>query len=257
MSKKGLLVVSFGTSYSETREKTIGAIERNLAKEFDDYKLYRAFTSKIIKRNLEKEGLCIFDVKEAMEQMLEDGVQEVLVQSTHIINGVEFDMMCDDLAPFRGKFNSIKVGKPLLTGYEDYKELAQIIHDVFPVEKDEALVLMGHGSDHHANSAYPAFEYVLKALAYNHILVGTVEGYPELKEVKRQLERDHIKKICLAPMMIVAGDHANNDMIGTDDSWKAEFEEEGYEVRYYLQGLGEFEGVQKMFLCHAKNGEEF
>ena len=111
---------------------------------------------------------------------------------------------------------------------------------------------MGHGSEHHANAAYPAFEYVLKDLGYDNVFVGTVEGYPELPEVKKQLEKHQFKKVCLVPMMIVAGDHANNDMIGEEDSWKAELEEAGYETRYHLKGLGEIEGIRNLFIKHAK-----
>lgn len=253
MGQKGLLVVSFGTTYKETREKTIDAIEESLQAAFPEYKMYRAFTSKIIKRNLENEGFIIYDVKEALEQMIKDGITgELLVQPTHIINGIEFDMMCDDVEEFHDQFESIRYGTPLLTHYTDYKEVAHLICEAFPVEKDEALVLMGHGSEHHANAAYPAFEYVLKDLGYDNVFVGTVEGYPELPEVTKQLEKHQFKKVCLVPMMIVAGDHANNDMIGEEDSWKVELEEAGYETRYYLKGLGEIEGIRELFIKHAK-----
>lgn len=256
MSKKGILVVSFGTSYEETRKKTIGAIEESIQEAFPDYRVYRAFTSGIIKRKLEKEGVRIFDVGEALEQMIKDGVtEELLVQPTHIINGAEYDKMHEEIEPFTDCFEKIQFGRPLLTDHEDYRELATIIREAFPVNEDEVLVLMGHGSDHHANAAYPAFEYVLKEMEYENILVGTVEGYPSLNEVKKQLAKLPVKKLCLAPMMIVAGDHANNDMIGEEDSWKCELEDAGYEVRYYLTGLGELEGVQKMFIQHAKEME--
>ena len=131
-------------------------------------------------------------------------------------------------------------------------ELADIIKESYPVEEGEALVLMGHGSEHPANSSYPAFEYVLKDRGYDNIFVGTVEGYPALEEVKKQLVKKQIQKVCLAPMMIVAGDHAHNDMVGDEESWKMELEEEGYQVRYSLKGLGELQGVHKMFIRNAK-----
>lgn len=256
MGKKGILVVSFGTSYEETRRKTIGAIEESIQKAFPDDKVYRAFTSGIIKRKLEKEGVLIFDVKEALEQMIKDGItEELLVQPTYMINGSEYDKMHEEIEPFIDSFEKIRYGRPLLTDQEDYRELATIIREAFPVNEDEVLVLMGHGSDHYANAAYPAFEYVLKEMKYDNILVGTVRGYPSLDEVKKQLAKLPVKKLCLAPMMIVAGDHVNNDMIGEKDSWKCELEEAGYEVRYYLTGLGELDGVQKMFIQHAKEME--
>jgi len=252
MGKKAILVVSFGTSYKETREKTITAIENSLKDAFSDYAVYRAFTSKMIKRKLEQEGIRIFDVKEALEQMLLDGITELLVQPTHIINGVEYDLMMEELRPYLNKFEAVRYGQPLLTSEDDYKELAAIIRKAYPVEEDEVLVLMGHGSDHHANSAYPAFEYVLRDMEYHNILVGTVEGYPAFSEVKKQLKKKRTKKVCLAPMMIVAGDHANNDMVGEEDSWKVDLEQEGYEVRYYMKGLGELLEVQNMFIRHAR-----
>ncbi|SES63666.1 sirohydrochlorin cobaltochelatase [[Clostridium] polysaccharolyticum] len=252
MKKKALLVASFGTSYEETRKKTIGAIEESLQKEFEQHQVYRAFTSKIIKRKLEREGVFIFDVKEALEKILEDGFTDVLIQPTHIINGTEYDLLREDIVPFFQKFKSITIGRPLLTKHEDYMELADIIKETYPVEQDEALVLMGHGSKHPANSSYPAFEYVLKDKGYDTVFVGTVEGYPSLKEVKKQLVQNKIKKVCLVPMMIVAGDHANKDLIGDEDSWKMELKKEGYQVRYDLRGLGELEAVQKMFIRNAK-----
>ena len=252
MAKKAILVVSFGTSYRQTREKTIEAIENRLRDAFSDYKLYRAFTSKIIKRKLGREGIFVFDVEEALKQILSDGVTELLVQSTHIINGLEYEQMMEVLRSYADRFTAIWYGKPLLTSTEDYKELAAIVQKEYPVDGDEVLVLMGHGSEHHANSAYPAFAHVLRDMGYHNIFVGTVEGYPAFSEVKKQLEKGKIRKVCLAPMMIVAGDHAANDMIGKEGSWKAELEQEGYEVRYYMKGLGELGEVQNMFIRHAK-----
>ncbi|MBR3770663.1 MAG: sirohydrochlorin cobaltochelatase [Clostridium sp.] len=257
MSKKGILIVSFGTSYEDTRRKTIGAIEESIQKAFPDYKVYRAFTSKIIKRNLEKKGVLVFNVQEAIEQIMKDGdTKELIVQPTFITNGIEYDMLHDDINPYYESFEKIYFGHPLLTGQEDYKELATIMKEAFPIEEDEVLVLMGHGSDHHANAAYPAFEDVLEEMGYDRILVGTLEGYPSLNEVKKQLAKLQVKKLCLAPMMIVAGNHANHDMIGGEGSWKWELEKAGYEVRYYMNGLGELEGVQQMFIRHVRETEE-
>ena len=128
MSKKAILVASFGTSYQETMEKTITAIENSLQDAFSDYKVYRAFTSKMIKQKLQREGVTVFNVKEALEQMLLDHVTELLVQPTHIINGVEYEGMKEELKPYLDKFKTVHYGQPLLSGEEDYKELATIIH---------------------------------------------------------------------------------------------------------------------------------
>lgn len=250
--KKAVLVASFGTSYEQTRKKTIEAIEKSIREEFSDYPLYRAFTSKIIKKKLEGEGLLIFDVPQALEQMRKDGVEEVLIQPTHMINGTEYDLLREETIPYLDTFQSVMIGRPLLTKHEDYIELAGIIKESYPVKEGEALVLMGHGSEHPANASYPAFQYVLNDMGYENIFVGTVEGYPSLKEVKKQLVKKGFQKVYLAPMMIVAGDHANNDMIGEKDSWKSELEEDGYQVRYSLKGLGELKGVQAMFIRNAK-----
>lgn len=251
--KQGILVVSFGTSYEETRKKTIGAIESRIREEFKGYVVYRAFTSKMILKKLKKSGMNVNSVQEALEVMIKDGVtEEIIIQPTHVINGIENERMLADVEKYREYFGKVKYGVPLLTHPEDYKELAGIIRKTYPVEEKEALVLMGHGSEHYSNSAYPAFEYVLKDLGFENIFVGTVEGYPSLEEVKVQLKREQMQKVCLVPMMIVAGDHANNDMVGEEDSWKTELEQEGYLVRYQLKGLGEIREVQDMFVKHIK-----
>lgn len=256
-SKKGILVVSFGTSYGDTLKKTIGAIEESIDKAFDGYKVYRAFTSRIIKAKLDNQGTPVYNAEQAFEAMIKDGVtDEIIVQPTYVINGIEYDMLTEEIEKYRKYFKTVKCGTPLLTKPDDYRELATIIKEEFPTDNGEALVLMGHGSEHHANSAYPAFEYALNEIGYYKAYVGTVEGYPSLKELKAKLKKNNIKKVCLVPLMIVAGDHANNDMIGSKNSWKSELEEENYNVRYYLRGLGELKGVQNMFIKHIQESFE-
>lgn len=252
MGKKAILVVSVGTSYQETREKTITAIENSLQNAFSDYAVYRAFTSKKIKQKMEREGIFVFDVQEALEQMFLDGVTELLVQPTHITNGKEYGLMLEIVQPYLDRFQIVRHGQPLLASQVDYKELATIFYREYPVEEDEVLVLMGHGSKYHANAGYATFADVLCDMDYQNILVGTVKGQPTFSEVKKQLKEKKIKKVCLAPMMIVAGNHATNDMIGEKASWKAELEREGYQVRYDMKGLGELVAVQNMFIRHAK-----
>lgn len=251
--KKAILVVSFGTSYEETRKKTIEAIEKRIAEKFEEYQVYRAFTSKIILKKLKKQGLQVYDVEEAMEQIRKNGVEQLIVQPTHVINGIENDNMHRDVMKSEGKISTILFGKPLLSDTEDYQELAHIIEQTYPVEDDEVLVLMGHGSDHYANASYPAFEYTLKQEGFSKIIVGTVEGYPSFEEACENLKTSGKKKVCLVPMMIVAGDHATNDMAGSDDSWKAKLEADGYQVRCVMAGLGEIRKVQDMFVKHIEN----
>lgn len=253
MNQKAILVVSFGTSHLDTLEKTIQKMEDQIAEAFPDYKVYRAFTSGMILKKLKKKmDLHFMNVKEAMEQMLKDGIEIVAVQPTHIINGYENDKMLEDLKAYEGKFESITIGKPMLSDIEDYKKaIHAIIEDVF-MEEDEYLILMGHGTEHHANSAYPALEYILQTLGYQHMHIATVEGYPQLKDILGKLEEEKAEKIVLLPFMFVAGDHAKNDMAGEEGSWKQELEEAGYQVRTIIKGLGEMPSIRKIFMEHLE-----
>ena len=143
-----------------------------------------------------------------------------------------------------------------MSSVEDYKKSIHAVMAETGLQDGEMLVLMGHGTDHHANSAYPTLEYTFHALGYNQVLVGTVESFPELKNVMAKLKIAEKKKVALMPFMLVAGDHAKNDMAGDEDSWKSELEEEGYEVRVILKGLGEFEGIRKIFIEHIEEAAE-
>lgn len=246
-------MVSFGTGYEETGKKTIGAIENRIKEVFQDYVVYHAFTSKSILKKLKKSGMKVYNIQETLERMIKAGVtEEIIVQATHMVCGIENGFMLEDVETYKDYFKKIKCANPLLTQPEDYEELAKIVKNTYPVEEDEALVLMGHGSQYYSNSVYSTFEYVLKKLGYKNIFVGTMRGYPTLEEVKVQLKKENMKKACLVPMMIVAGAHANNDMAGKDVSWKLELEQEGYLVRCLIKGLGEIKEVQDMFVKHIK-----
>ena len=246
--KKGILVVSFGTSHLDTMERTIDVIENEIAEKFDGCSVYRAFTSGMIIRKLKRtENMEIDTVPEALRRMAADGMEDVVVQPTHITNGIENDRMMEDLMENMSLFRRIRVGKPLLSSVEDYKKSIHAVMAETGLQDGEMLVLMGHGTEHHANSAYPTLEYTFHALGYNQVLVGTVESFPELKNVMAKLKIAEKKKVALMPFMLVAGDHAKNDMAGDEDSWKSGLEEEGYEVRVILKGLGEFEGIRKIF----------
>ncbi|HJD02190.1 MAG TPA: sirohydrochlorin cobaltochelatase [Candidatus Mediterraneibacter excrementavium] len=254
---KGILVVSFGTSHIDTMEKTITVIEQDIARQFPEWSVYRAFTSRMIVRKLKRtENMEIDTVEEALRRMAADGISEVIVQPTHIINGIENDRMMEDLMEHMSLFRKIRVGKPLLSSVDDYKKAIHAVMSEVGLETGEMLVLMGHGTDHHANAAYPTLEYTFHALGYNQVLVGTVESFPELKNVMAKLEIAEKKKIALMPFMLVAGDHAKNDMAGEEDSWKTELEDAGYAVRVILKGLGEFEGIRKIFLEHIEETME-
>ena len=251
--KKGILVVSFGTSHLDTMEKTIQAMEEDIAETFPEYKIYRAFTSRMILRKLKREeGIAIDTVEEALERMASDGIRCVAVQPTHIINGIENDRMLDEIRKKEGCFEWIRVGKPLLSSADDYKKAAHAVMSETETEPDEVLALMGHGTDHHANAAYPMLEYTFHALGYGKVLVGTAENFPDLNTVMTKLRICGARKVALMPFMMVAGDHAKNDMAGEKDSWKSEMESAGSEVRVILKGLGELKGIRRVFEEHIR-----
>lgn len=251
--KKGILAVSFGTTHLDALEKGIAPIENQIRDTFPEYPLYRAFTSQMVMNILKKrEGISIYSVKEAVEQMAEDGIEQVIVQPTHIINGIENDKMLSDLMEYAGVFHKISVGKPLLTSVDDYKKSIHAVMSEVSLEEDEALVLMGHGTDHHANAAYPTLEYTFHSLGYSQVLVGTVEGFPNLKNVMQKLEISGNQKAALMPFMLVAGDHAKNDMSGNEDSWQAQLEDAGYEVKTIVKGLGEMKGIRSILVEHIE-----
>ena len=252
--KKAVLVVSFGTSYEETRKKTIDQIENDMAEAFPSYAIYRAWTSGMIRAKLlKRDGIRIYNVCEALEAMAADGIQEVIVQPTHVINGIENDQMKADVAAYADRFMRVSIGTPVLTTAEDSKcVIDAIVKELHPA-KDEALVLMGHGTEHYADAVYAALDYQFKDLEHSNIFMGTVEGYPTLESVMRLVQKAGYRHVVLAPFMIVAGDHANNDLAGDEeDSWKSVFEAAGFSVRCVLKGLGEYESIRKLFVEHAR-----
>ena len=253
--KKAILVVSFGTSFHKTREKTIDRIEADIAAAYPEYTLYRAWTSKMIIAKLKRrDQIVVSTVAEAVDQMIVDGVQELIVQPTHIINGIENDLMKEDVLARKDAFEKIAFGDPLLTTTEDNVEVLHAVMSEFPaLAEDEALVFMGHGTTHYANTVYAALDYTFKDLGYNRTFLGTVEAYPSMESLKKQLRALAPKKLILAPFMVVAGDHAIHDMSGEDeDSWRSQFEAEGYRVSCVLKGLGEYEKVRQIYLEHTE-----
>ena len=176
LTKKAILVVSFGTSHEDTRKVTIDAIEETIGAAFPQYRIYRAWTSKMILAKIEKRDHIHYDnVKEAMERMAQDGIEEVIVQPTHVMNGVENDLMKADVLAAANHFQSVKFGNPLLTTEEDNAYVVKTITDVFPVIQDKktALVLMGHGTEHYANTVYAALDYRFKDMGYENVIVAT------------------------------------------------------------------------------------
>jgi sirohydrochlorin cobaltochelatase len=259
LEKRAILVVSFGTSHQETRRKTIAAIESQIAKTYPEWEIRRAFTSGMIMRKLkERDKLYIDNVAEAMKRLSDDGFTRIFVQPTHIINGDEYDKMVSQVELHRKDFSEVRIGKPLLSSTADYEAVCRGIMKWFPdiaEDKKEALVLMGHGTGHFADAAYAALDYRFKALGYDNVFVGTVEGYPELADVNAMVDRYRPDKVTLLPFMVVAGDHAVNDMAGEEaDSWKSVFAAGGYPVDCVLVGLGEMEPIRRIYLEHIADG---
>ena len=251
---KAILVVSFGTSYTETRKKTIEAIENEIRTSFPDRRIYRAWTSKkIIQKLKNRDGLQIDTVAEALTRMHADGIKEVVIQPTHVMSGFENDAMEADVEAQKAQFASLSYGAPLLSSREDLDAMADLLAEAFAsLSETEALILMGHGTEHQANTVYTDLNETLKGKGLNRFFVATVEAHPGMDEIRAFLKDLKPTRVVLTPFMIVAGDHANHDMAGADeDSWKSILEGDGYRVDCVLKGLGEYEAVRRRFALHA------
>lgn len=253
--KPVILVVSFGTSYNDSREITIGAIEKALQDANPDYEVRRAFTSQIIIDKLkERDNIGIDNVQEAMDRLVADGVKEVVIQPTHVMSGFEYDDVVEEVNKYVDKFDSLKIGKTLLAEDADYDTLIEALKEETAQYNEEgtAIIYMGHGTEHEANATYAKLQEKITAAGLDNYFIGTVEAEPSLEDVIAMAKEYGAKKVVLLPLMIVAGDHANNDMAGDeDDSWKTAFENEGFEVECVIKGLGQYAGVQKMIVDHA------
>jgi sirohydrochlorin cobaltochelatase len=253
--KPVILVVSFGTTYNDTRDKTIGAIENAIIAAYPNYEIRRAFTSQtVINRLASRDGLKIDNVDEAMKRLVKDKVKELIVQPTHVMNGKEYDEMMAAVKPYEKRFSKLRYGLPLLISDKDFEDTASaLIENAKQYNADDtAVVFMGHGTEHEANEVYTHLDKLLKARGLGRYFVGTVEAEPSLDDIIPELARVGVKKVVLLPFMIVAGDHANNDMAGDDeDSWKSILEKRGYSVTPILKGLGEYPEIQKIYVRHV------
>ena len=256
IGEKELLVVSFGTSYNDSRRLTIGAIETALAEAFPDWSVRRAFTSQIIiDRVRDRDGVEIDNVKAALDRAVDNGVKTLVVQPTHLMDGLEYTDLVDELAQYADAFEHIAVGAPLLTSDGDFQAVAEAITQATAQydDGDTAICFMGHGTEAESNRIYGEIQQVLTAGGHNHYYVGTVEAEPTLDDVLAGVKDSGAHKVVLQPLMIVAGDHANNDMAGDEEgSWKRVFQDAGYEVECVLKGLGELRAIQQLFVAHAQ-----
>ncbi len=277
IGERELLVVSFGTSFNESRAMDIGAIEEALQAAYPDWSVRRAFTSQIIINHIQaRDGEKIDNVQKALERAVANGVKTLMIQPTLLMHGAEYDELCETVEAYSDKFESVTVSEPLLG--QVGRDAGTINTDKLTVAKavvaaavadagfgkieeaandGVAIVLMGHGTSHTAKVSYSQMQAQMKDLDYQNVFVGTVEGEPEetaCENVIEAVRNAGYKKVILRPLMVVAGDHANNDMAGEDaDSWVNLFRSAGVfeSVSCQIAGLGRIPAVQELYVLHA------
>lgn len=251
-----LLVVSFGTSYNDSRRLTIGAIEDAIEKAFPDFAVRRGFTSQIIIDHVKsRDNVAIDNVGEALGRAEKNGVKNLVIQPTHLMNGLEYTDLVNEAAEYSDAFDKVAIGKPLLTTDDDFKAVMKAITEATARYDDgeTAICFMGHGTEAESNQVYAKMQDMLSEAGHKNYYVGTVEAEPGLDDVLAAVKEGSYKKVVLEPLMIVAGDHANNDMAGDEEgSWKTAFEDAGYEVTCLVNGLGELEAIRQLFVEHAQ-----
>ena len=238
--EKAVLVTSFGTSHKDTREKCLDSIENEVKAKYGSEKVERAYTSGVIRRIVEKkEGIHIFDQNEGLEALKNKGYDEIITMSLHILDGIEYAKLNDKYG---------KISKPLLVNDEDFEKVVND-EEFNSTEGNDAIVFMGHGSESAADSTYQRLQEEYVKAGKDNIFIATVEGQVTIEDVIQKLKGRGFSKILLKPFMIVAGDHAKNDMASDEeDSWKTILQNEGYEVTPVLKGMGEYKFIHNMFM---------
>ncbi len=255
-NKTGILLVSFGSSYPETRA-TFQHIEAEVKATFPDLEIHWAFTSKIIRNKLRSRGETIDSPAEALAKTGEEGFTNVAVQSLHVIPGEEYKNLKTTVEAFSGMpkgIDRVQLGKPLLYHQNDIENLGDVLLQNLPegMVEGDVLVFMGHGTHHPANVYYPGMQYYLWEKNPN-LFLATVEGYPELNQVIEKLETRKVNKVWLLPFMTIAGDHARNDMAGEEEeSWKSVLEARGYKTEAVLRGMADQDDVVRIWIEHLK-----
>lgn len=271
-----LLVVSFGTSYNDSRVNDIKSIEDALQEAYPDWSVRRAFTAQIIINHIQaRDGEKIDNMTQALERAVANGVKNLVVQPTHLMHGAEYDEMCAAIDEYRDQFESVSIAEPLLgeVGSDasvinaDKEAVARAVtaaaveasgFDSLEAAKEAgaAYVLLGHGTAHVARVSYSQMSTQMQQLGYENVFIGTVEGEPEetaCEAVIEAVKAAGYTNVVLRPLMVVAGDHANNDMAGSEeDSWKTMFEAAGFTVDCQIHGLGEIADVQALYVAHTK-----
>ena len=276
IGEKELLVVSFGTSFNDSRVADIKSIEDALQEANPDWSVRRAFTAQIIINHIQaRDGEKIDNMEQALERAIANGVKQLVVQPTHLMHGAEYDEMCAAIDKVRDQFDSVEIAEPMLgeVGNDatvinaDKEAVAKAVvaaaleesgYESTAAAKDAgvAYVLMGHGTAHVAKVTYSQMATQMAKLGYENVFVGTVEGEPEetsCEAVIEAVKNAGYTTVVLRPLMVVAGDHANNDMAGADDdSWKTMFEAAGFTVNCQISGLGRIADVQALYVAHTK-----
>ena len=271
-----LLVVSFGTSYNDSRVNDIKSIEDALQEAYPDWSVRRAFTAQIIINHIQaRDGEKIDNMTQALERAVANGVKNLVVQPTHLMHGAEYDEMCAALDDYRDNFDAVSIAEPLLgeVGSDatvinaDKEAVAKAItaaaveasgFDSLEAAKEAgaAFVLLGHGTAHIARVSYSQMSTQMQQLGYENVFIGTVEGEPEetaCESVIEEVRAAGYTTVILRPLMVVAGDHANNDMAGSDDdSWKPMFEDAGFTVDCQIAGLGGIADIQALYIAHTQ-----
>ena len=273
-----LLVVSFGTSFNDSRAEDIKGIEDALAEAFPDWSVRRAFTAQIIINHVQaRDDEQIDNMQQALDRAVANGVKNLVVQPTHLMHGAEYDEMVEAIDAYKDKFESVAIAEPMLGEVgddatvinDDKAAVAQAITDEAvkeagydsmeaAAEDGTAFVFMGHGTSHTANVTYDQMQTQMENLGFTNAFIGTVEGEPEdtaCDEVINKVKDAGFKKVILRPLMVVAGDHANNDMAGDDDdSWKSMFEASGDfdEIDCQIEGLGRIDAVEQLYVAHTQ-----
>ncbi len=251
--KSAILMVHFGTTYDDTRAKTIDAINQKVASEFPDRKVLEAYTSRIVIKRLKARGIEKLTPQEALLKLAAEGYTQVFVQATHVIDGIEAETLRNEAEMMLPFFKDIRIGHPLLYSLEDCEKVTEILahrHASSP-DKRHAIVLVGHGTHTPANAIYAQLDYLFHVQGYPNIHVATVEGFPSLDHIQTKLKTEKTRQVTLVPLMFVAGDHARNDLEG---EWQPQLEAEGYQVTFVREGLGEIPEIQALYIDHIRQG---
>ncbi len=263
--KKAVLVLSFGTRYAEAL-KSIENIENHIQAACEGYDFFRVFTSNFLIRKIRQErGEEILSVEKVLSMLTEQGYEEVILQPTHMIRGEEYDKLMALILSKKESFQSMKIGTPLLTSEQDYQDICKTILESLPhaLAEDEACVLMGHGSPtgsrSGSNASYIHLEEVFRKIGADRVYVGTVEDVEgmNIECIRDRLVNDHIQKAVILPFLVVAGDHARNDMAGDqEDSWKNILEQAGIETEPIVRGMGEIDGIAEIYVRHMREAAD-